>query len=769
MAWLMMHKDQMIQARLNEKLSQYANDYALEISYESIQINGLNELILFGLRAYETQTNPNASKSLLFTLAQLSVELEKSSLFSILNQGLSAKNIKQSIPKIKKVAIVHPVLYTHQSNPKTTIKEIKELAQRFLDRHQQRNKAKNQIVSEHEAHDQDDARGEHDQDDMIYTDRDSFDQRLDALLAKLPEIDIQNGQLLSSKEGVWIHQINGALREGIITGSFYAHRPKLFECQFAGRTDELSLECTHPFAYPLNKNLEVTGKKIKWMKYPFSAIQLSGVKINYRDAQAKQSKNQQISLSLILGLNEDEFGQRKVKLRLDFLSSGGKIEADGMISKEKGQLTTKLQQFPLQSLSAQANGTLSANLNINLSLKSQTASFNGQISGENLVIQHEALSEEAIGPFDLNLGGEIEARWQQKLTELGMSVSLRQGHMKINQIDTYLNASFDNLGDSILVEANASMSKINAKDFAVSIPNGLLPHLQPIELEGELGFEGELKLNTADLDRTVLDVKSELKKLKVISHNEAINFEKLKTQFTTNFEMPDGTIYTREVGPLTDRWTPLSQIPELFPKSVVAQEDGGFYRHTGISMMALRDSLIDNLKQGKFVRGGSTITMQLVKNLFLHRKKTLSRKIEELCITWLLEQNLTKDEMMTLYLNVVEFGTDVFGIKEASQKYFSKSPEYLSPEEIVALTRLLPGPRLFEKFFIEKKLSPNYTSRVNRHLKLLEERLLLSPDAYHEITPTSLWDTTNNGMPNDQARPQEPTNENIDETELIEQ
>ena len=132
--------------------------------------------------------------------------------------------------------------------------------------------------------------------------------------------------------------------------------------------------------------------------------------------------------------------------------------------------------------------------------------------------------------------------------------------------------------------------------------------------------------------------------------------------------------------------------------------------------------------------------MQLTRNLFLNRRKTLSRKLEELCLTWLLEKRLSKNEMMALYINIVEFGPNLFGIKEASEHYFNKHPSALRAEEIVALTRMLPGPRLYAKFFERKRFSQAYTNRVNRLLALLVKRGHLNQEDYQEITPTSLWE-----------------------------
>ncbi|MAD61009.1 MAG: hypothetical protein CMH49_05785, partial [Myxococcales bacterium] len=122
-------------------------------------------------------------------------------------------------------------------------------------------------------------------------------------------------------------------------------------------------------------------------------------------------------------------------------------------------------------------------------------------------------------------------------------------------------------------------------------------------------------------------------------------------------------------------------------------------------------------------------------------------KLEELCLAWFIEKKLSKDELITLYLNIVEFGTNIFGIKEAAQHYFNKAPTDLSPEEISAIARLLPGPRLYGPYFEKKKLSRAYTGRVNRLLKLLQKRKYLDREDWAPITRTSLWEVKPEPVP----------------------
>lgn len=152
-------------------------------------------------------------------------------------------------------------------------------------------------------------------------------------------------------------------------------------------------------------------------------------------------------------------------------------------------------------------------------------------------------------------------------------------------------------------------------------------------------------------------------------------------------------LFRREVGPMAAGWVPIEVLPPYVPKAFITMEDPGFDSHRGIIVQALQNSLQDNLKLGKFFRGGSTITMQLAKNLWLKRHKTVGRKAQEALLTLALESCLTKAEILQLYVNVVEFGPNLYGIGPASKKYFDKDAAKLEPEEAFYLASILPAPR----------------------------------------------------------------------------
>ena len=128
------------------------------------------------------------------------------------------------------------------------------------------------------------------------------------------------------------------------------------------------------------------------------------------------------------------------------------------------------------------------------------------------------------------------------------------------------------------------------------------------------------------------------------------------------------------------------------PMAVINTEDYLFRQHGGFIPRALQDSLQADMDAGKFVRGGSTIEMQLAKNLWLDRTKTLGRKAQELFLAMALDSCLTKDEILETYLNVVEFGPGIYGIWAGSHYWFKKEPSELQPVEAFWLASILPHP-----------------------------------------------------------------------------
>lgn len=185
-----------------------------------------------------------------------------------------------------------------------------------------------------------------------------------------------------------------------------------------------------------------------------------------------------------------------------------------------------------------------------------------------------------------------------------------------------------------------------------------------------------------------------------------------------------------EICPKSSKYVPLSQISEHVRNAVRVSEDTGFYHHNGFELEELKESLRTNLARGAFARGGSTITQQLARNLFLSSEKSLLRKVKEAIITYKLEATLTKNEILERYLNVVEFGKDIYGVNAAAHHYFQKSPAELSVLEASYLAFLLPSPVKYSASYYKGSLTKFGYQRVHQILFRLKSYQNISDPEY---------------------------------------
>jgi monofunctional biosynthetic peptidoglycan transglycosylase len=146
---------------------------------------------------------------------------------------------------------------------------------------------------------------------------------------------------------------------------------------------------------------------------------------------------------------------------------------------------------------------------------------------------------------------------------------------------------------------------------------------------------------------------------------------------------------------ITQIWVPLSSISPYLIKAVLIGEDDKFWSHEGFDYEAIRNAVEKDIKAGKFKFGGSTISQQLVKNLYLSPAKSPLRKLKEAIITWRMEKVLSKRRILTIYLNIAEWGEGIFGIEAAARHYYGKSASELDPEESARLVAVLPNPRRY--------------------------------------------------------------------------
>lgn len=241
-----------------------------------------------------------------------------------------------------------------------------------------------------------------------------------------------------------------------------------------------------------------------------------------------------------------------------------------------------------------------------------------------------------------------------------------------------------------------------AQQLFESLPEGLFLNLQGMKVSGDLSYYLDFDLDMRKPDSLTFYSNLEGKNFRIKSYGST-NLTFINESFQhTAFEhgIP---VRTFTVGPDNPAYRPLVAISPYLRYAIMTAEDGGFMWHKGFLPDAFRGAIIDNVKAGRFVRGGSTISMQLVKNVFLNRNKTITRKLEEALIVWLIENNklTTKERMYEVYLNIIEMGPLVYGVQEGAHFYFGKDVSNLTLAESIFMASIVPHPKWFRYSFDE--------------------------------------------------------------------
>lgn len=338
--------------------------------------------------------------------------------------------------------------------------------------------------------------------------------------------------------------------------------------------------------------------------------------------------------------------------------------------------------------------------------------INGYASIKNFMINHKRIANQDViidnARFDYRflLGSDFIA--------LDSTSTMQLNKIKVHPFLKY------SVEEDTIYEMKARIPKMAAQDFIVSLPKGLFTNFEGMEAEGSFSYNLDFLYNKNKPRELVFD--SSLKKdgFKIIKYGAA-DLAKLNTAFT--YRAIDNGRIQRAIPLTVDNpyYTPMEQISPFLRKAVLTCEDPSFFSHRGFINEAFKQSIIKNIKTRKFSRGASTISMQLVKNVFLTREKTLSRKLEEILLVYILENNriASKERMLEVYFNIIEWGPDVYGIGEASSYYFQKSPSQLTLDECIYLASIIPRPKGFMwQFNDEGKLKP-FAVKHNDYIKKL--------------------------------------------------
>jgi Transglycosylase len=270
-----------------------------------------------------------------------------------------------------------------------------------------------------------------------------------------------------------------------------------------------------------------------------------------------------------------------------------------------------------------------------------------------------------------------------------------------------------------------------------SLPTEMVPYMRGYQLKGTFSTDLQLAVDFANLDDTVLDGSVGIRNCKVTRQPTA-SPSRLLEPFEHYVEVEQDQWISFEVGPENPDFVPYDQISPHLINSIMTTEDSAFMSHHGFIVSEFRGALIKNLKAGYFRYGASSITMQLAKNVLLYREKTLSRKLQELFFTWDIENTLSKERILEIYFNVIEYGPGLYGIGPAAQHFFGKAPKDLNPVEAAFFSSILPAPKQRYQQYCKGTLSQWTADKIDRILGLMVKRGRLTEEEYQTALATPL-------------------------------
>ncbi|MDB4956329.1 MAG: glycosyl transferase family 51 [Myxococcales bacterium] len=288
-----------------------------------------------------------------------------------------------------------------------------------------------------------------------------------------------------------------------------------------------------------------------------------------------------------------------------------------------------------------------------------------------------------------------------------------------------------------IVKLRLVIPPIDCQRFLTAIPGAMAPYLAGYRLRGVFDADIHLDIDWRDLDATELGGHIGINHCRVIDE-PADSPKRLKDEFEHYVEVEQGEWISFIVGPTNPDFVPLDQISPFLIKSIMSTEDFAFYQHHGFITSEFRTALVNDLKKSDFVQGASSITMQMVKNVLLYREKTLARKLQELFLTWHVENTLEKERIMEIYLNVIEYGPGLYGIGPAARHFFGKPAKDLNMVESAFFSTILPSPKERYKQYCQGTFTRWTTEKIQRILANELKRNMLTKTEYDQAMATPL-------------------------------
>ena len=341
-----------------------------------------------------------------------------------------------------------------------------------------------------------------------------------------------------------------------------------------------------------------------------------------------------------------------------------------------------------------------------------------------------ALADDDAGEPQLGDPTDVTIRFDGSWRRTGGSIEIPEVHATVAGAALSGSLALRDLGSDPIVDLALGVKRL---DFAQLLGTSGLA--VPESLKMAPG--GDHDLGSATID---VRVRGRLSDPASLSVSQKIEFSpprqmppaivRLRGDFIFSSDEGPGPHRPIDVSPASPDFIALRDVPPLFVRTLLLAEDAGYYGHRGIDLRELPTALLTNWSRGGAARGASTITQQLAKNLFLSRDKQLGRKLQELAITFLLESALGKDRILEIYLNIIEWGPELRGLRPAAHTYFGREPQALTPAQMAFLVTIIPGPIKYQSSFAHGTPGPGLSSLIEELLAKLRSVDAIDEEEY---------------------------------------
>jgi hypothetical protein len=431
-----------------------------------------------------------------------------------------------------------------------------------------------------------------------------------------------------------------------------------------------------------------------------------------------------------------------------------------------GSLSLKAERFSLDRIADVLPASVlrpretSIDAAMDFQFSADRVAFTGNLDVTGLSIQHEKLAADPILNlgFALRVNGAVEpSRRRLEIGRfegrLGALVGAISGSIELAP-GTFHYADGSELSALPKIDLEVKVPKISCAKLLSSIPAPAIPRLQGFVLQGTFEADLHTRIDYANLDAMDLGGKVGIDGCKVVDAPPEILKLSGPDSIIQMVDVPPrpgdpGTVetYMFPIGPDNPDFVPFDKISPHLINSIMTTEDNGFFKHRGWVSPEFKTALRRNLQNGAFRFGASSITMQMVKNVLLAHEKTLSRKLQELFLTWYVEQQIPKQRILELYFNAIEFGPRIYGIGAAARHYFGKSASDLTPLEGAFFSSILPSPKRRYVQYCTGAPNAKWDKYVRRILAKIHERGRLTDEEYVTAAGETLaFDVTDRGM-----------------------